>query len=232
MPVDPVNPADAQQPPSRSQFIRIYAAADIHSRPSRLTRMDRIIRTEKPHVLVLAGDLINYRRPSRVAAWIRSLALPVLVIRGNTDPRRHWEAFRQIPHVRDLHLTTVALHGCRFAGVGGTFILPLRSKLAFREVPAISRLVHLLHPGGILVTHPPPFGCRDKVLGRFRSGSRGLAAFIEWAQPAVAICGHIHEQAGCERINDTVVVNCTMGRGGSGAIIEMAGGHHPKIRMV
>ena len=231
MPVEPANgPAPVPQPTPPTS-LRIYAAADIHDRPSRLARMDKIIREEKPDVLVLAGDLINYRRPVHVVEWFRSQRLPVLVVRGNTDPMRHWEAIRKIPQVRDMHLAATKIEGCRFTGIGGTFLLPLRSKVAFRERQAVSRLAALVQPGDVLIMHPPPYGCRDRVLRHFHSGSRSLAALIESARPSVAICGHIHEHGGCEKSGGTMVVNCTMGRGGSGAIIEMAAGRHPAVRM-
>jgi len=231
----PVEPSNEQSLPEASappRPIRIYAAADIHGRPSRLARVAARIRRDRPDVLVLAGDLIHYRHPEAVIEFLRTQSLPVLVVRGNTDPVRHMAGIYRLPPVHDMNGTAAVFRGCRFVGIGGTFLLPFRSKVAFQERPVMSRMASLMTPGDVLIMHPPPYGCRDRVLKRFHSGSRSLTALIEAARPAVAICGHIHEQAGTGRIGDTTVVNCTMGGGGDGAIIDIQPGQPPHVHMV
>ena len=42
------------------------------------------------------------------------------------------------------------------------------------------------------------------------------------AEPLLCICGHIHEMPGTEMHRKTLVINCSMGRGGGGALIEIS----------
>lgn len=91
----------------------------------------------------------------------------------------------------------------------------------------------MLRTSSVLVTHPPPYGVRDRVLGRFHAGSRAVRRLVDLFSPALVICGHIHEQAGVETIGRTTVVNCAMGgRSGAGALISYDGESAPVCRML
>jgi Icc-related predicted phosphoesterase len=46
------------------------------------------------------------------------------------------------------------------------------------------------------------------------------------------ICGHIHEKPGWALIEKTLVVNCSMGRSGAGALITLRGDATPTVRML
>lgn len=60
----------------------------------------------------------------------------------------------------------------------------------------------------ILITHNPAKGLKvDKVAPLVHVGSPLIRAFIEKAEPILAISGHIHEAYGVDRVKDTVVVN-------------------------
>ena len=51
-------------------------------------------------------------------------------------------------------------------------------------------------------------------------------------QPRMLICGHIHEKPGWALIEKTLVVNCSMGRSGAGALIVLRGDAAPTVRML
>jgi Icc-related predicted phosphoesterase len=46
------------------------------------------------------------------------------------------------------------------------------------------------------------------------------------------ICGHIHETPGKARLGKTLVVNCNMGRGRGGAMIDLTGDGNPEVVML
>ena len=84
----------------------------------------------------------------------------------------------------------------------------------------------------VLVTHPPPRGKRDEVLRLFSAGSKRVERIISALQPALAICGHIHEGSGTAFIEDTLVVNCSMGKKGAGALIEIINDNNYIVEML
>lgn len=94
----------------------------------------------------------------------------------------------------------------------------------------LSRLNTLAVP--VLVTHPPPYGCRDLVMGRFHAGSKGLLKLIKKRQPQIMICGHIHEDNGVSAIGKTHVVNCALNRTNSGALIMFENGYLAGLEMI
>jgi len=81
----------------------------------------------------------------------------------------------------------------------------VKRQLAFNAVPDDTF---------ILVTHAPPFGQLDQ-LGPYSSdpyknaGCRALLEAVIRVRPAVHIFGHIHEQAGVRRYEETLLVNAS-----------------------
>ena len=80
--------------------------------------------------------------------------------------------------------------------------------------------------------HPPPFGVLDRVLDRVHSGSREIYNIITQKQPLLFLCGHIHEDTGQSNIGKTIVVNCSIGKSGGGAIIQLEENQIPKINFI
>jgi len=75
----------------------------------------------------------------------------------------------------------------------------------------------------ILLTHTPP---RDTRLDATRSGDHvgnsSVREFIEATQPALVICGHIHESRGIDQLGTTKMVNCGTAFRGQYALVEVA----------
>ena len=89
-----------------------------------------------------------------------------------------------------------------------------------------------MDPDTVMVAHPPPKGCCDRVGGKFSAGSKNLAGFVRTAQPGLVLCGHIHEQPGQAVLGRTVVVNCSMGRSSLGAVIDLEKGGPPRVNLL
>ena len=212
--------------------MRIYAVADIHGKPDRIRTIQKHVRTFEPDVLVAAGDITQFLNAGRVLSRFNALPVPVLAVRGNTDRPHVEKSFRRLANIIPLHLQSVHIRGVRFAGVSGTALLPFRSRVRYWEGRVFDRLEPLLETGSVLVAHPPPWGVRDEVLGRFHSGSRRLLQAIRKHRPALVLFGHIHERAGFEKIGDTVAVNCAMGSSGGGAMVDIHSGQVADIRML
>ncbi len=210
----------------------IYAAADLHGKSSRFERIKENIIKHKPDVLVIAGDVERFLSPAKLLPLLCKLPLPVFWIRGNTDPRSMDRHKGCDNGVGSLHYQTRTFKTVDFTGVGGTFLLPFKTLLRLNEKRAVNRVKHLIHSRSVLVVHPPPKGTLDQVLDRFHAGSPGVKTIIEKYCPAVVICGHIHERPGLKKVKNTLVVNCSMGKTGAGALIQYGKGDAPVARML
>ncbi len=200
--------------------MRIYAVADIHGRQDKFSMIQEKISTHLPDVLVVAGDVTNYFRPYPVIERLNTITIPVLAVRGNSDRAVVESLFDKFGNITSLNLKEISLNGVHFTGIGGTIPVPFRTRIRLREKQVKDRISQLLSPLSVLVAHPPPWGVLDRVLGKFHAGCRSLNDIIFKNQPRLVICGHIHEDPGVEYINQTLVVNCSIGRSGAGVLIE------------
>jgi len=212
--------------------VRIYAVADIHGRLNRLKTIRDAVMGLTPDLLVIAGDITGYAGSTEILSSVNDFSLPVLAVRGNSDRRRVEKLCGIYPNITALHLRRIVLEGLAFVGVGGTVPVPFRSRFRFREGPLERVLSSMVDRNTCLVVHPPPFGVRDEVLGRFHAGCRSLARIIRKGRPRICICGHIHERSGVASMGETLVVNCTMAGRHNGALIECDGTDDIRVTML
>lgn len=212
--------------------MRIYATADIHGQKRRIALIRENIFRHKPDVLVIAGDISNVVHPARIIAQLDDMPVPVLAIRGNTDLARMDHLMEAHPNISSLHLREVFVNGACFTGVSGTIPLPFHSKISFREESLMKKLEPLVKSGSVVLAHPPPYRVLDEVLGRFHAGCRRLHKMLLARQPALLICGHIHERRGTAFVGKTLVVNCSMGRTGAGAMITFDPNQETTVEML
>ena len=210
----------------------IYAVADLHGKDQRFAKIERQLTALHPDVLVIAGDLTNYVNPTPVLARLNALPVPVLAVRGNTDLKRVEGLLQTYPNLHPLHLSATTIQKVSIVGLSGTVPIPFRSRIQFREKDLFEQAAGLVTAQTVLVAHPPPYGFLDEVAGKIHAGSRSLYNLVVVCQPAVLLCGHIHERPGITSIGNTVVVNCNLTRGSSGALIEIDPDRSPTVRLL
>jgi len=181
---------------------------------------------------VVAGDIFNYICPEKTFDFLNDLSLPVLAVRGNSDPVYIEKYFEKFSNLTSLHLNRVTLQSIPFAGISGTIPLPFRNRVGWRENYLMEKVAPLIDSQTIFVGHTPPWGILDQVVGRFHSGSKMVRKLIEQKQPRLVICGHIHEAAGVENIGETVIVNCSLPKSEKGMMVEVGQKDKPVIEMV
>jgi uncharacterized protein len=204
--------------------MRLYAVADIHGRFDRVAAIKKNLKTYCPNVLIIAGDITQFTRTHPVISELGDLSLPVLALRGNSDLKRVESQFARKENIFFLNNCDVTLQGVHFAGASGTIPVPFRSRIALWESLIWKRLMPLMTPRTVLVAHPPPWGYQDLVAGKYHAGCKSLERFIRDCQPAVLICGHIHEDVGITWLGKTRIINCAMGSSCEGAIIDIQNG--------
>ncbi|MFO8047799.1 MAG: metallophosphoesterase family protein [Desulfosudaceae bacterium] len=212
--------------------MKIYAAADIHGRSENFDLVRAKAVETKADAIVLAGDIGGFFSQNRSAVQLAEMPLPVLVIRGNSDRARTEAKLWPGPSVHPLHLRKVRLKAGCFSGISGTCLLPLASRLGVAEAAFVQKHLSFFQDVSVLVTHPPPRGVLDKVAGRFSAGSSALRRLVLTQQPPVLICGHIHENAGTAYLGSTLVVNCSIGKAGGGALVSFPRGGRPSAVML
>ncbi len=179
--------------------MRILACADLHGRPERIARVRELVDAHAPDVVLLPGDLTHAGRGEDALTLLRTLAVPVLAIPGNMDGPR---AVAEISaHGALLGPDPVVIRGVSFGGP------------------------NVQSPCDVLVIHEPPAGTLDRAWSGRHIGAPAVRSLVTRLRPRVLTCGHVHESPGIERLEDTLVVNCTMGDGKTGgALIELEPG--------
>ncbi len=203
--------------------MRLYAVADIHGRSDQMAKVRNNVEKYRPDAMVAAGDIASFRNAAFVSE-LGGLLIPVLAVRGNTDSKQVESWFGLNENTIFLNNRDVMLQGIHFAGASGTLPLPFRSRIAFRESAIWNRLTLRITPQTLLIAHPPPRGCLDRVMGKYHAGCGSLEKIIRGYQPALLICGHIHEDAGVARLGRTLIVNCALGPSCEGAVIDIQNG--------
>jgi len=212
--------------------MRIYGVADLHARPDRLDQIRRNIYQYRPDVLVIAGDMTSYRHPAAVLEKLKLLPVPVLAVRGNTDLSRMEKLFDAYSNIFSLHLKQIQVSGVNFSGVSGTLPIPFRSRIGLLQKKVMQQASALTDRESVFVTHPPPYGTLDRVMGRFHAGARAVSELIAEKEPRLVLCGHIHEDYGHAVIGRTHVVNCNMAGNRQGVLVDMEKGEAPVIRLL
>ena len=172
--------------------MRIFAVADLHGRADRLDDMARMIDRHDPDAVVVAGDITGWRHHRNAIRGLNQLSVPVLAVTGNGDSTKTVRLLESSANITHLHLKRRVVQDQGFCGAGGAVPIPFRSRMAWRENRLLQTLGNVLRRGDTLVTHCPPYGVLDRVLGRFNGGSKGLRSMIEAVGPRLVICGHIH----------------------------------------
>lgn len=212
--------------------MKILAVADIHGCLYKLEELRHTADVLKPDLMVIAGDISNYVRPRKSIQALSNMPVPVLAVRGNSDLLGVKRLLSDSPLIKDLHLKRLSFNGTPFVGIGGTIPFPFRSRICLKESSQLAKIKPLVDQQTIVVSHTPPFRILDCMAKRFPVGSRGLRQFVLSCKPRMLICGHIHECMGSQYEGDTVVVNCSIGNGGKGALIELIPNKAPRVRFI
>ncbi len=214
------------------QEMRIYAVADIHGKADRIEIIRHHIVKINPDILVIAGDITGHVHDAVTLAVLNDLNIPILVVPGNMDALDFENQVSGFKNMLTIHLKTVIHEGMIFSGWGGTIKSTDAAPWTASDHNIPEAADAFARKTEILVTHVPPWGVLDKGYGGFHGGSKTLAGIIVERQPAVLICGHMHESKGMAYLAETLVVNCSMGCAGAGAFIEIVAGQQPKAMLI
>jgi len=187
----------------------ILAVADIHGSQYRLNIVLKNIESYTPDLVIICGDITQFGPGELAINFINQIPIETLVITGNIDTPDVEKAIDE-SKATNISSKKVIKKGISFIGISETIqddFKILETKISDEKI--------------VLISHKPPYGAQDKIFIGMHGGSKELRAIVEKFKPYLVLCGHIHEDPGFTKIGDTTVVNCSMGKKGEGAIIEI-----------
>ena len=190
--------------------MKILATADIHGSQYRLNIVLKNIERYSPDLVIICGDITQFGPAELDKNFLDQIPVETLALTGNIDTA---EVGRGIDDSKatKIEMKRVVKKGIPFVGVNG--IDPNQFKVAEEK--------KLLDETSVLISHEPPYGTQDKVFLGLHGGNKDLREIVDKYKPRLVLCGHIHEDPGITKIGETTVVNCSMGKRGEGAIIEI-----------
>jgi hypothetical protein len=206
--------------------MRILAFSDVHGSYNRVVSM--IAGASDIDLVVIAGDLTtcgDFREAEGAIKRLQARGIPLLMVSGNMDPPEVERAMDEAGVSLDGRGRVVGDTG--LFGVSGAPYSPLHTPNEIPEEEILSRSLRgWVEVDGavrkVFVPHAPPLGSRvDRLSSGKHVGSSAVAEVITRCNPALVICGHIHEARGEDRIGDTVVVNCGPVELGCAALITL-----------
>jgi Icc-related predicted phosphoesterase len=190
--------------------MKILAVADIHGSQYRLNLVLNNIERFSPDLVIVCGDITQFGPGELAKILLDQIPVDTLAITGNIDSSDVKKGIDD-SKATSIELKRIIKKGLPFVGASGV------NPTDFKTI----KNKKMLDNKTILVTHIPPYETKDKVFLGLHAGSRDLRKLIEKNQPRLVLSGHIHEDPGFIRIGKTMVVNCSMGKKGEGALIEI-----------
>ena len=194
--------------------MKILAVADIHGAQYRLNLILENIERYHPDLVIICGDITQFGPGDVAKNFLNQLPGETLAIPGNIDTADVPQAIKE-SKATPLHMKKHEIHGLSFVGVSG--VNPQDVELFFTDEEKKTWITK----DTILVSHVPPKGYQDRVFFGMHSGSEELRRVVDAYHPQLVLCGHIHEDPGITKTDDTIIINCSMGKRGSGALITM-----------
>ena len=190
--------------------MKILAIADLHGSQYRLNIVLKNVERYSPDLVVVCGDITQFG-PGEVAKnFLDQIPIETLAVTGNIDTLDVGEGIDDSKATK-IEMKRVIKKGIPFVGVNGV------DSNQFKVIEGKK----ILDETSVLISHEPPYGAQDKVFLGLHGGSKELREIIDEYKPRLLLCGHIHEDPGVTKIGKTTVVNCSMGKRGEGALIEI-----------
>lgn len=198
--------------------MKILSVADIHGSQYRLNILLKNIEKNSPDLVVICGDITQFG-PGEVAInFLNQIPIDTLAIPGNIDTAEVDPAISR-SKAENINLKKIQINDISFVGIGGENI-SLNTKILDEKVK--KPIDEVINKDTIVITHVPPYKIQDKVYIGHHIGSKELREIVEKYHPRLVLSGHVHENPGMTIFNDTVIVNCSIGKRTEGALIQIA----------
>jgi Icc-related predicted phosphoesterase len=196
--------------------MRILIIADIHGKFGMLQKIIEDVNKEDFDFIISQGDFTDMFDGAQdftqleiadiVLQKLLILGKRLLCVPGNHDPYEIVDIFEE--YGVNLHHKTTKIGDITFVGWGGADT-PFNTHFEPSEEEteeALTGLLKGMKGKWALVTHAPPKDTKlDLVRKGMHVGSAALRKIITKSKPVFAVCAHIHENRGTERMGSTTV---------------------------
>lgn len=216
---------------------RILVLSDLHIRNNfPYDQIERIIAQENITLIILSGDLTIKGKADKIKSILQEFNqfnLPVFYVPGNMDSKNSTDI--SLTNIYPIHGRKKRLSGFNFIGLGGSNRTPFFTpfEMSEKEIEEIlAKLIETLDNDDpiIFVSHPPPKDTEaDMIYSGKHVGSTIVREFIDKFQPALILCGHIHESKSISKINQTICINPGAAMNGNAAIVKIERDNDKKV---
>ena len=191
----------------------LQAAADFHGDTNKFRLFKKGIEKHAPDIIIVAGDVLD-GSGKPLYDLVQDATIPVLISPGNMDTSVLNSVIESTGAV-DMCEKKIIIDGYTFGEVG---LRQTDTLFCFRKKKSkVSRLQAL----DVLISHIPPRGYMDKSMMGLHIGSKWIREVMEQQKPRLIVCGHVHENPGYVTINETIILNCSIGKMGEYSLIEL-----------
>lgn len=211
--------------------LRLLVLSDLHGDHSIIGKICEKTSNERLDALVFCGDLThfgNITQAEEILKELTGLGIPLLFVPGNCDPKE-LATVQSFNGATNIHGRCKEVEGLGFLGIGGSPPGPFNTPFEVSE-NEMGRVLEEAYRssnmrcGFVLVSHSPPLNTKvDLTSFGVHAGSLAVREFIETKEPALVLCGHIHEARGTDIIDGVLIVNPGPARRGSYATVNVDG---------
>lgn len=175
--------------------MKVLAFSDLHLARNRAAEL--VEASSEADLVIGAGDYCNMRHGlDEAMAMLSGIAAPMVLVPGNAESAE--ELADAVPDgVHVLHGSGMTLDGVHLFGLGyGVPVTPFGDWSCDLSEGAAAELLMRCDSADILIVHSPPKGYGDKTSQGVSVGSSAIRDAVERIQPALTLCGHIHDSWG------------------------------------
>lgn len=187
--------------------MKILTIADLHGSQYRLNILLKNIETYSPDLVIICGDITQFGPGELAKNFLNQITVATFAIPGNIDTEDVKKGIEE-SKATNIAMKRIEKNGISFVGIND-------------ENTNSSSIEKTIDEKCVIISHIPPYGFQDKVFLGMHAGSKKLREIVDKYKPRLVLCGHIHEDPGYTRKNNTLIVNCSMGKHGEGALIEI-----------
>lgn len=175
--------------------MKVLAFSDLHLARNRAAEL--VAASSEADLVIGAGDYCNMRHGlDEAMVMLSGIAAPMILVPGNAESAE--ELADAVPDgVHVLHGSGMTLDGVHLFGLGyGVPVTPFGDWSCDLSEGAAAELLMRCDSADILIVHSPPKGYGDKTSQGVSVGSSAIRDAVERIQPALTLCGHIHDSWG------------------------------------